>query len=225
MEEVKPKQNLADIARKKRYLHLIEKLHSGTPLSKTEIRELEEFEAEPLNPAVVKTMEEVAKVMDVSYRTVQRWKKDGMPTTSDGFYNLDEIKDWHDERGITDGEETEGKAYWEEKIRKYRATLLELELKKTQSELISSDEVERGRITRIIAVKRSFLALPTRLAPALYMQEPREIEAILYEAIAEIIDEFSGDVNENIKTGQGNLDADGAAVVEASGEDNGQPVG
>jgi phage terminase Nu1 subunit (DNA packaging protein) len=225
MEEVKPKQNLADIARKKRYLHLIEKLHSGTPLSKTEIRELEEFEAEPLNPAVVKTMEEVAKVMDVSYRTVQRWKKDGMPTTSDGFYNLDEIKDWHDERGITDGEETEGKAYWEEKIRKYRATLLELELKKTQSELVSSDEVERGRITRIIAVKRSFLALPTRLAPALYMQEPREIEAILYEAIAEIIDEFSGDVNEDIKTGQGNLDADGAAGVEASGEDNGQPVG
>jgi len=186
---------------------------------------LEEFEAEPLNPAVVKTMEEVAKVMDVSYRTVQRWKKDGMPTTSDGFYNLDEIKDWHDERGITDGEETEGKAYWEEKIRKYRATLLELELKKTQSELISSDEVERGRITRIIAVKRSFLALPTRLAPALYMQEPREIEAILYEAIAEIIDEFSGDVNEDIKTGQGNLDADGAAGVETPGEDNGQPVG
>ena len=40
MEEVKPKQNLADIARKKRYLHLIEKLHSGTPLTKVEIKEL-----------------------------------------------------------------------------------------------------------------------------------------------------------------------------------------
>ncbi len=31
MEENKQKQNLAEIARKKRYLHLIEKLHNGTP--------------------------------------------------------------------------------------------------------------------------------------------------------------------------------------------------
>jgi len=225
MEEAKPKQNLADIARKKRYLHLIEKLHSGVPLTKPEIRELEEFEAEPLNPAVVKTMEEVAKVMDVSYRTVQRWKKDGMPTTHDGFYNLDEIKDWHDERGVKDGEEAEGKAYWEEKIRKYRATLLELELKKVQAELISSDEVERGRIARIIAVKRSFLALPSRLAPILSMQEPREVEAILYEALAEIIDEFSGDINEDTETRQGNMVDNGASGVETPNEDNGQPVG
>ena len=225
MEEVKQKQNLAELARKKRYLHLIEKMHSGTPLTKPEIRELEEFEAEPLDPTVVKTMEEVAKVMDVSYRTVQRWKKDGMPVTADGFYDLDAIRIWHDERGIIDGEETEGKAYWEEKIRKYKATLLELDLRKATGEVISSEEVDRGRITRIIAIKRSFLALPTRLAPALAMQEPREIEAILYEAIAEIIDEFAGVVNENIEAGQDNLDTNGAASVEASGEDNGQPVG
>jgi phage terminase Nu1 subunit (DNA packaging protein) len=223
MSEVK--QNLADLARKKRYLHLIEKLHSGTPLTKTEIRELEEFEAEPLDLTVVKTMEEVAKVMDVSYRTVQRWKKDGMPVTSDGFYDLDAIRIWHDDRGVSDGEETEGKAYWEEKIRKYKATLLELDLKKAIGELISSEEVQRGRITRIIAVKRSMLALPTRLAPVLAMQEPREIEVILYEAISEIIDEFSGDADENIKTRQEDLDADRAGGVEASSEDNSQSVG
>ena len=225
MAEVKPKQNLAELARKKRYLHLIEKMHSGTPLTKPEIRELEEFEAEPLDPTVVKTMEEVAKVMDVSYRTVQRWKKDGMPVTADGFYDLDAIRVWHDERGITDGEETEGKAYWEEKIRKYKASLLELDLKKATGELVSREEVERGRITRIIAVKRTLLALPTRLAPVLSMQEPREIEAVLYESIAEIIDEFAGDVDENIETGQEYLDTGGAAGVETSGEDNSQPVG
>ena len=78
------KQSLADIARKKRHLHLIEKMHGGAPLTKPEIAELELFEAEPLAPTVVKTIEEVAKVMDVSYRTVQRWKQDGMPTTKDG---------------------------------------------------------------------------------------------------------------------------------------------
>jgi len=98
-------------------------------------------------------------------------------------------------------------------------------LRKAQGELISSEEVERGRISRIIAVKRAFLALPTRLAPTLSMQEPREIEVILYEALSEIIDEFAGVVNENSATRQADLDAGGAAGVEASGEDNGQPVG
>ena len=223
MEEAKPKQNLADIARKKRYLHLIEKLHSGTPLTKPEIKELEEFEKEPQESTIVKSAEEVAQFMDVSERTVYRWRNEGMPVTKDGYYDLERIRVWFEEREkIGDGE---GKAYWEEKIRKYRATLLELELKKATAELISSEEVERGRIIRIIAVKRSLLALPTRLAPALSMQEPREIEVILYEAISEIIDEFAGTINENIETGQGNLDASGAAGVEASSEDNGQPVG
>ena len=223
MEENKQNQNLAELARKKRYLHLIEKLHSGTPLSKTEIKELEEFEAEPLDPTIVKTMEEVAKVMEVSYRTVQRWKKDGMPVTHDGYYDLDAIKAWHDERGIVDDEVIEGKAYWEEKIRKYKATLLELDLKKAIGELVSRDDVERGRIARIIVVKRSFLALPTRLAPVLAMREPREIETVLYEAIAEIIDEFAGE--KNVSTESNNMDEAGTAGLEASGEDNSQPVG
>jgi phage terminase Nu1 subunit (DNA packaging protein) len=216
MEEVKEKQNLAEIARKKRYLHLIEKMHSGKPLSKPEIRELEEFESEPLEATVVKTMEEVGKVMDVSERTVQRWKKDGMPVTAEGYYDLDAIKAWHDGRGIVDGEETEGKAYWDEKIRKYRATLLELDLKKATGELVSREEVERGRIARIIAVKRSFLALPTRLAPVLAMKEPREIETLLYEAVAEIIDDFAGGADVNKKTGQNNMDANGTAGVETT---------
>ncbi|MDD5585147.1 MAG: helix-turn-helix domain-containing protein, partial [Candidatus Omnitrophica bacterium] len=211
------------IARKKRYLHLIEKLHSGTPLTKPEIKELEEFEKEPQESPIVKSAEEVAQFMDVSERTVYRWRNEGMPVTKDGYYDLERIRVWFEEREKTgDGE---GKAYWEEKIRKYRATLLELELKKATAELISSEEVDHGRIARVIAVKRSLLALPTRLAPALSMQEPREIEVILYEAISEIIDEFAGTINENIETGQGNLDTSGAAGVEASSEDNGQPVG
>lgn len=190
------KQNLAELARKKRYMHLIEKLHAGKPLTKQEIRELEEFETEPIEPAVVKTMEEVAKVMDVSYRTVQRWRKDGMPTTPEGFYDLDAIQAWHDGRIGGDGE-SEGKAYWDEKIRKYKATLLEIELSKTKGELVASEEVERGRIARIIAVKRSFLALPSRIAPILAMKEPREIETLLYEALSAIIDEFAGVRHDN----------------------------
>lgn len=221
---VDQKQNLAEIARKKRHLHLIEKMHGGKVLTNPEIVELKQFEAEPLSPTVVKTMEEVARVMGVSYRTVQRWKQDGMPTTQDGFYDLDQIKEWHAARSDKD-EIQVSKEYWEERISSYKASLLELDVKKATGELISKEEVERGRIDRIIAVKRTFLALPTRIAPALSMREPREVEAILYEAITEIIDEFSGDINDKPNTGQNNLDTSGTPSVEASGEDNSQPVG
>ena len=192
------KKNLAEIARKKRHLYLIEKLHSGKTLTKQEIRELEEFESEPNDKTIVKTIDEVAKVMEVSYRTVQRWKREGLPVTKEGFYDLDQIKEWHEAE--IGPEESEGKAFWDEKIRKYKAHLLELELKKILGELVSRDEVEKGQILRVIAVKRSFLALPTRLAPLLAMKEPREIEAVLYEAMAEIIDEFSGVKDEKEKT-------------------------
>ena len=225
MTEQNKNQNLAEIARKKRYLHLIEKLHSGTPLSNQEIKELEIFEAEPLGDAVVKTIEEVAKIMEVNWRTVYRWKREGMPITKDGYYDLEEIKRWHDGRTGNTDEEIEGKIYWETKLRKYKASLLELELKRVTGELLPRDEVEKGRIERIIAVKRAFLALPTRLAPVLAMKEPREIEVELYEAISEIIDEFAGVRHDHKKARQKDLDAGGETGMEAPGKDNSQPVG
>jgi len=215
------KQNLAEIARKKRHLYLIEKMQSRKPLSTQEIAELEQFEADPLGPAIVKTMEEVAKVMDVAYRTVQRWKKDGMPATNEGFYDLDEIKAWYEQRNV---DQAEDRAYWNTKILKHKATLLEMEVKKATAELLPRDEVEKGMIARIIAVKRSFLALPTRLAPVLAMKEPREIETELYEAIIEIIEEFARD-DDSENPRQENMDARTEAGVEAPGEDNSQPVG
>lgn len=219
-------QNLAEIARKKRYLHLIEKLHGGRPLSKQEIKELEDFESEPLGDTVVKTIEEVAKIMEVNWRTVYRWKRDGMPVTKDGFYDLEEIKKWHEEKsGNADGQETEGKAYWDEKIRKYKATLLEIEIKKVTGDLLPRDEVEKGRIARIVVVKRALLALPTRMAPILAMKEPREIEAELYEAIIEILEEFAGVRNGNKEERDAGLDTTGEGDVEAAGENNGQSVG
>lgn len=198
------KQNLAELARKKRYLHLIEKMHSGKPLSNTEIRELEIFEKEPQSDTVVKTADEVAEVMDVSERTIYRWRNEGMPVTPDGFYDLEKIRLWVEEREKAENES--GKIFWEAKIRKYKATLLEIDLRKAQNELVSREEVERDEVARIIAVKRSFLALPTRMAPILAMKEPREIETLLYEAIGEIIDEFAGVKNDDIGSGQNDLE-------------------
>ena len=227
------KQNLAEIARKKRYIHLIEKLHSGKALTKQEIVELEEFEAEPLKPTIVKSIVEVAEVMGISYRTAQRWKKAGMPMTTEGFFDIEQIKSWHLQRNEKIRTK-EGKDFWDEKIRKYKAKILGLELKRLMGELISKEEVVKSRITRIIAIKRSLLALPTRIASILAMKEPREIELILSESLNEIIDEFAGtrkleEGNTNAlqdeENRSGGMDAGRSSGVEEAGEDNGHPMG
>ena len=187
------KKSLAEIAKKQRYLYLVENLQRGKTPTKQEVAELEKFEAESLPSMVVQTYQEVAKVLEVSIKTVQRWKKEGMPITKDGYYDLEQIKDWQKKR-IEESEkyDRESKAYWDQKLLKGKVEKIELEIKKLREVLVSKEEVEQERVTRIMAVKRAFLALPTSLASVLAMKEPREIQTTLYEAIGEIIDDFAG---------------------------------
>jgi len=186
------KKSLAEIAKKKRQLYLYNKLQSGKPLSVSEIKEIEAFEGSPLSPGVVRTQGEVAQALGVDKRTVERWANQGMPVTSEGNYDLLDIKAWRMTKQCCKNLGETEKEKWDIEYRKNKALLIKIEYEKTLGQLMSRDEVEKGRIARIIAVKRSFLALPTRLAPILAMREPREIETILYEAIVEIIEEFAG---------------------------------
>ena len=186
------KKSIAELAKKKRQLYLYNKLQSGKPLSVSEIKEVEAFEASPLSPGVVRTQAEVAQSLGVDKRTVERWAGLGMPVTSEGNYDLMDIKAWRMTRQrYRNLGETE-KDKWDIEYRKNKALLMKIEYEKTLGQLISREEVQKGRIARILAVKRSFLALPTRLAGVLAMKEPPEIETILYESICEIIDEFAG---------------------------------
>jgi len=186
------KQNLAEIARKKRHLYLIQKLNTGN-LTKPEIKELEEFEKGEEKRVIVKTLEELAEVMNVSERTIFRWKKEGMPVTKEGFYDLEEISEWYKTKvGLIPADESEGKFYWQELILKCKARLLEIEVAKAQGELMPRQEVEQGWAMRVAAVRAEFTALPDRVAPILAMKEPREIKKLLLDAIIEITDEFAG---------------------------------
>jgi phage terminase Nu1 subunit (DNA packaging protein) len=186
------KQNLAEIARKKRHLYLIQKLNTGN-LTKPEIKELEEFEKGDEKRVIVKTLDELQEVMNVSERTLFRWKKEGMPVTKEGFYDLEEISEWYKTKvGLIPADESEGKFYWQELILKCKARLLEIEVAKAQGELMPRKEVEQGWAMRVSAVRAEFTALPDRVAPILAMKEPREIKKLLLDAIIEITDEFAG---------------------------------
>lgn len=223
------KQSIAELADKRRYLYLVEKMQRGA-LTRAEIVELRRYEAGPLPDTIVKTAEEVAKVMEVTYRTVQRWKREGMPVTKEGFYDLEEIKAWHLST-LAKGKRAKGKDFWDEKISKFKAGLLELELLETSGMLLPKEEVEQDRINRIMTVKRTFLALPTRMAPILAMKEPREIEGLLYEAVCEIIDEFAGarqdEQNKLLgkEAGPAGLDERRETGLETPGEDKCKSLG
>jgi len=185
--------DILTMARKKRHIHLLEKIQKGKSLSSRELRELEKFEGTPLPPGVVKTQEEVAKAFHVSTRTVQYWTRDGMPRTKKGFYDLIEVQAWREikkqQRNKT--KKTIGKEDWNAKYRKYKAQLAEIELKKAYGQVVSRKEVEKGQVARILVVKRALLSLPKVVAPVISGMEPREIQVYLTAKIKEIIEQFS----------------------------------
>ncbi len=173
--------------------------------------------SEKVMTQVVKTIDEVANAIKVSSRTVNRWKNDGMPVTIEGYYNIDDIIAWQEGREVIDGEQTDdGKPFWDAKRSKYKAKREKIAYRKDNDEYISVKEVEQDRAERIVAIKNSFLALPTRLAKVLSMKKPREIERILYDEIGNIIDEFANGRGQAKK-----YTGDRKEGVEATGPDNG----
>jgi hypothetical protein len=219
-EKIPTEQNnkgLVEVAKKKRQIHLLDKLQKGKPLSIAEIRELEEFEGGTLPPGVVRTQGEVAKALRVDRRTVERWVSDGMPREPEGYYNLIDIQAWKlvkNERESSPDEKEKTK--WDIKYREYKARLAEFELKKAYGQVLSKDVVEAGRIARILAVKSALWALSKVVAPVVVNMEPREAEAYLRERVREIFLQFAEreDVKEenaikDQKTAQDNLERAG----------------
>ncbi|MEK7851170.1 MAG: hypothetical protein AAB275_04745, partial [Deltaproteobacteria bacterium] len=93
--ELQNGKGLVEVAKKKRQIHLLDKLQKGKPLSTAEIRELEQFEGGgALPPGVVRTQGEVASALRVDKRTIERWVSDGMPREPEGDYNLIDIPAW-----------------------------------------------------------------------------------------------------------------------------------
>lgn len=190
------------MAKKKRHTHLLEKMQKSKALTQAELKELAKFEGGQISPGIVENLSQVAKVFKVTYRTVQRWAVDGMPATSDGKYDLTEIQAWKLARADKTGSKKNiDKEKYEANFRKYKALLAEIDYRTRLGELIPRDEVESGRVQRILAVKTAFLSLPQTLAPQLVGLDARQIMAIMDKRIIEIIEKFSnkhGKVGEKI---------------------------
>ena len=230
MDEVKQdNKSLVELAKKKRQIHLLDKLQKGKPLSAPELKELEQFEGGPLPPGVVRTQEEVSKAFRVSVRTVRYWVQDGMPREPEGYYNLIEIMAWRAVKNAKDKTPDEQtKIKWDIMAKEYRALLYKLEYQKALGELISRTEVKAGNNARVLAVRRNFLAIPKHIALSLEGKKAREIETLLTEVLEDICNQFGSqeDVSEvkSHETGQDNLESGRERIVESPAENNSQPV-
>lgn len=189
--QIKNKPNVLEIARKKRHIHLLQKIQAGQTLSGGELRELQKLEGTELPAGVVDTQEQVSKAFKVSVRTVQNWVRDGMPKTPEGFYDITEVQAWRLlKNNQVAGSDTD-KEKWDTKFRQMKALLAEMEYKKRLGELVTLEEVEEGRVQRILAVKKALLSLPRRVAPQVVGLDVRTAQTVLEKRINEIIDNFA----------------------------------
>ncbi len=193
MENIKPSQkpNLIEMAKKRRHLHLVEKLAKGKSfvptLSKGEIHELEKFEIPAGSPAIVDTQEQVAKMFRVSTRTVQYWQKDGMPLTKDKRYDLIDIHKWR----MLRAKKREKRPTHKDELDKWKIEKIKIEVLRLRGELIAIKEVENELIQISVTMRRHLLELKHSLPTLLKGREPKEMESIIGNKVEYILSFFS----------------------------------
>lgn len=192
------------------FTNLRRKLERGKPLTGAEARRLEDYRrryeglaGENLPEHIARNYEEVAAHFGRTKRSIVNWGKKGMPALPSGYYDLEAIAQWAFREGLipeipgaSSSPDPEagglGKAHYEIELRRLQAELKRIELDKEMGKLIPLEEVEAGRVARVMAIKRGLLAVPRAMAPQLVGLEAREIEALLQEKVRELIGRFAG---------------------------------
>lgn len=191
-------QNLVELAKKKRYIALVEKLGRGS-LGPKELKELEEFEKveQAKETGVIDGTVDLGIIsiyLEKSSRMVRRYVSQGMPVIRDSSGELSRFKVNDVFKWVygNKGKDAEDKDYWENEYRKNRAKLSELELKQKEGELIPfADHVSIVK-NQIRGIRAGLLRLPKHVAPKLHQQDPKLICEMLDQEIRYIINQFAG---------------------------------
>ena len=143
--------------------------------------------------AIVKTQKEAAEYAGVDERTIRRWVKIGMPVVKGGGYFKALLDNYKKTGGKDYNEEKHKSLTAEASYKDTKAKLLDIELKIKQGKLLDAEEVEAGRIKRILAVKRLLLSLPRSLAAKVRGKPQRQAQKIINDEIEDVVRVFSGE--------------------------------
>lgn len=192
-----------------------QKLEKGKSLSPAERKLLDRIETygdeSDDENMIVSNQVKVAAFYNVHRRTVSRWIKDGMPSTSDGKYNLLEILHWLNRPGneakVTkldtrfqfryESEDEPGEGdkkdlkYWIRINRMYVALIKELEFHERKGKLLPREEIIAAFALRLDAVKKKLLAMPRSLGGLLAVEEDaKKCESLIEREVKDILHEF-----------------------------------
>lgn len=192
------------------------KANVGKTLTADEDRRLEKYYAElgqetgeGLPAGVVKTQRDVAEHFGKHIQTVKNWCKDGMPRNPDS-YDLKTIEAWAIEKEFikpADLEENRepvpvgarsgapvanSKAHYELEVKKHQAEKLRIDNEVKLGKLVLTDEVESGRVSRIMIVKSAMLSTPRTWAPRFVgIESARESETLLKDLMLGLCARFA----------------------------------
>lgn len=161
------------------------------------------------DPNLVKQLE-LARILGVDERTIQRWHKDGLPRHGEGRgirYPLTECIAWVRQR---DREQVEAQTergaptdYDEAKARKMaaEAELAELELARARGTIVTVDDVERMLSAPLYRLRAKLLNLPSKWSPSLVgcrtiAEAQTRLEAAVEEAMLSLSEEGEEDFGE-----------------------------
>lgn len=132
----------------------------------------------------------MCEFFDVTRETISEWTKNGMPKVETGAYNLKAAFDWWQENINKDDDDATLTAakrkYWMAKAEKEH-----LQTQQLKKELIPRPQLVTDRVSRVLAIKKSLLALSTRLESALEMKPRKEIRERVDSEIKKMLEDFS----------------------------------
>ncbi len=146
--------------------------------------------------------EDIAKRLEVHWRTVCNWAKEGCPHERRGpgrpyYFNEAEVKKWLTSQDRTGKpgrpENGHNKPYNQAKLMltEEQALLARIKRQEEEGKLHDVDECGRRRLAQVYAVKAAFLSLPRSVAPELTRKKRAQIEEILTKRITDICEDFA----------------------------------
>ena len=142
---------------------------------------------------IVTGQKAAAAYAGVSVRTIRNWKAEGMPVAEGGGYIKGFLDFYKKNEGRQPTEEKKQAMSADADYKATRAKLLQMELDVKTGRLVPVDEIEAGRVARILTVKRALLGLGRKLAPQLVkLKNEGRIAAVINAECRAIIKSFSG---------------------------------
>ena len=149
--------------------------------------------AEIASEHIVHGQKAAAEYAGVSVRTIRNWKSAGMPVAAGGGYIRGMLDFYRKNEGLQPTEEKKQAMSADADYKTIRAKLLQMELDVNQGKLLPFEEIERGRVNRILTVKRALLGLGRKLAPQLArIKDEKRIAAIINAECRDMIKSFGG---------------------------------